>query len=257
MQFFNRLGVNAARLFVAPISDLRTFIGSKGWGINLNNEKVINHSMFLKSINELKQARIIFWANKVFDKLSATTNKITGSIQSSISTLNRFKINTLVVLNIGCSKANMYFEFKSMDNKTSEYWPERWELYKISYALALWARDKGIDMIEFFNEPDLNLGVCLDDKKFKDYYLIRSLSIHDAYLSINQSVKIAASAFARKTYGGDPKRYLGDVCVKNNNIKFGYNNTDLNWNNMELYSYHSYGKTGFYLNFIKFKKSLK
>ena len=77
-------------------------------------------------------------------------------------------------------------------------------------------------MIEFYNEPDLDLDACLDVNKFKDYYFIRSLSIQDAYqdLASNSShVNILASAFGRKTYGGDSARYLGDICVKNNNFK--------------------------------------
>lgn len=139
-----------------------------------------------------------------------------------------------------------------MNSLTSEYWSERWELYKMSYALAVWARLKQAQLIEFYNEPDLKLDECLDAQKFKDYYLIRSLSIHDAYEDLNRNnsnktrvnVKLAASAFARKTYGRNTKRYLGDVCVQNNNLKFTTNKSDLNWSNMEVYSYHSYGKSG-------------
>ncbi len=113
--------------------------------------------------------------------------------------------------------------------------------------MAVWAQSKGIRMIEFYNEPDLDLSQCLDVDKFKDYYFIRSLSIQDSYQDTapnNSAVNILASAFGRKTYGGDVSRYLGDICVLNNNFKFDLNKNVSNWSNMHMYSFHSYGKTG-------------
>lgn len=64
-------------------------------------------------------------------------------------------------------------------------------------------------MIEFYNEPDLDLSECLSAEKFKDYYFIRSLSIQDAYHDLNGSVNVLASGFSRITYGGNLNRYLG------------------------------------------------
>lgn len=110
--------------------------------------------------------------------------------------------------------------------------------------MAVWAQSKGIRMIEFYNEPDLNLGVCLDADKFKDYFFLRSLSIQDAYNDLHSTVYVLASAFSRKTYGGDSSRYLGEVCVQNNNFKFDENKNVSNWSNMHMYSYHTYGKSG-------------
>jgi hypothetical protein len=57
---------------------------------------------------------------------------------------------------------------------------------------------------------------------YKDYYFIRSLSIQDAYGDMNIAfptnqvqIQIAASGFARMTYGGNATRYLGDISVQN------------------------------------------
>lgn len=104
-------------------------------------------------------------------------------------------------------------------------------------------------MIEFYNESVVELGYCLDVDKFKDYYFIRSLSIQHAYndcntnSSIAKNIKVLSSAFSRKAYGGDYTRYLGDVSVLNNNYRFDYDVNNTNWSNMQMYSYHTYGKT--------------
>ena len=164
-----------------------------------------------------------------------------------MSKLISLNMSSLVVLDIRCSN----FLFSSFNNSTVQYWQERLELYKYSYALAIWSRQKNVSMIEFYNEPDLDLGVCLDSVTYKEFYLIRSLSIQNAYNDLNAvlknhiDVKIAASAFARITYGGDATRYLGDTSVQNNNFIFGDNVKTSNWSNMHFYSYHTYGKTGY------------
>jgi len=261
-----RLGVDSARLFISPLVDIRKYVGSKNWGLNLNGAKVINRNEFFSALNELRQPAALNasfpWPNPIkwndlFSKLNTINRPITGSSENTINMLNQKNISTLAVMHIGCSKSNMQFIFTTMDNRSSEYWSERYELYKISYALAVWAYNKGIDMIEFYNEPDLALGECLNAEKFKDYYQIRSLSIQDAYGDLNKwnrksvNVRIAASAFARKTFGNDTKRYLGDVCVNLSSFKFGSNEINYNWSNMQLYSYHSYGKTGKYICIIK------
>jgi hypothetical protein len=125
-----------------------------------------------------------------------------------------------------------------------------------SYALAIWTRRKKIHLIEFYNEPDLDLGVCLDSNRFKDFYQIRSLSIQQAYQDLNSeemnqnnwvNPKILASAFARRTFGGDTTRFLGEIVVQNNYVMFATNQStkqQSSWANMDYYSYHSYGKIG-------------
>ena len=76
----------------------------------------------------------------------------------------------------------------------------------------------------------ISKGNCLSASQYQDYYLIRSLSIQDAYNDCNQadplnkvSLQIVASAFARRTFGGDSTQYLGDVSVNNNNLYFTTN----------------------------------
>ena len=257
LKFFERLGVNAARRFVSSASNLRTFIGTTKWGQNLNGVLVQTQSDFTKAVADLRTPNgrnpSYNWLNPVkwssiFNYMSQVSQKIYGSDENTLNSLNSLKINTLLVEEIACSGTK--FEFTTLDRTTSAYWSERWELYKQSYAMAVWAYNKGVKMIEFYNEPDLDLGTCLTADKYKEYYFVRSLSIQNAYADLNSlntnklDVKIVASAFARKTYGGDSTQYLGDVSVKNRNFVFGSMINDTNWTNMHIYSFHSYGKTG-------------
>ena len=96
------------------------------------------------------------------------------------------------------------------------------------------------------------MGACLTADAYKDYYFIRSLSIQNAYTDLNSAnpsnqikIQIAASAFARMTYGGNATRYLGDISVQNRRYMFDTNTNSSTWSNMNFYSYHTYGKIGY------------
>ena len=253
-----RLGVNSARLFITPVSDLRKFIKKLEWGFNLEGEKVNNSVKFHESIMKLRSENgrnqsypwrnPVKW-NSINQNIMKITRKIYGSDENSVKILNKIGVSLLAVLEVKCKQ----FDLSTMDNFKEEYWMERWELYKYSYALAIWARRKRIELIEFYNEPDLDLNSCLDSNEFLDIYQIRSLSIQQAYLDINQNEdknnekiepKILASAFARKTYNGDLTKYLGELVINYNNYIFSNQQIQPLWSNMNAYSYHSYGKSG-------------
>ena len=249
---------SSSRRILLVASNLRTFIGTTKWGQNLNGVLVQTQSDFTKAVADLRTPNgrnpNYYWLNPVkwssiFNYMSQVSQKIYGSDENTLNRLNSLKINTLIVEEIACSGTK--FEFTTLDRTTSAYWSERWELYKQSYAMGFWAYNKGVKMIEFYNEPDLDLGTCLTADKYKEYYYVRSLSIQNVYADLNSlnknnklDVKIVASAFARKTYGGDLTQYLGDVSVKNRNFVFGSMTNNTNWTNMHIYSFHSYGKTG-------------
>ena len=259
MKFLERLGVNSARRFIKAMPDLRNFIGAADWGKDLNGILVKDKKTFDNAIQTLrtKNGRSLSYAwNKpvkwsLILKYMSSDMGIHGSDDFVLTKLTDMGISLLAVEGIGCS--GTYFEFESMDSASSVYWSERYELYKQSYAMAVYSHNKGIQMIEFFNEPDLALGTpCLDVNKFLDFYKIRSLSIQNAYEDLNNemlpqkriNIKVVASAFARRTYGGDVTRYLGEAVVKNKNYMFGNMNKMANWTNMHLYSYHAYDKSG-------------
>lgn len=247
-------------MFVTSTTNLRTFIGNSQWGRDLNGVNVTNKGEFQAAIGDLRSPNgrntTYNWRNPVkwslvFKNINTTSRAIYGSDENTINTLINMKINTLVVEHMGCGSSSTILSFDSMDPTAPSYWAERWELYKHSYAMAVWARNKGIKMIEFYNEPDLSLGACLDFERYIDYYTIRSLSIQNAYEDINNSdpansvqVSVLASAFARITYGGNTTRYLGDVSVQLRNNLFGQTGKNISWTNMHMYSYHTYGKTG-------------
>ena len=257
LKFFNRLGVNAARRFVNSMSDLRKFIGTTNWGQNLNGLIVSNQNGFNTAIGSLRSINgrnLNFgWKNPVkWSSIFAYMNSssgIYGADEDSLNKLSSINVSSLLVESMGCSGTNLIF--LSVDPSSTVYWSERWELYKLSYAMAVWTWTKNVKAIEFYNEPDLDLGTsCLSNASvFIDFYKIRSLSIQNAYEDMNNmnptkklNVEILASAFAKKTYGGDITNYLGEIVVKNQNFIFGNNTKNLNWSNMHVYSYHTYGK---------------
>ena len=176
---------------------MRKFIGTTNWGKNLNGASVNTQVDFTKSINDLRtlNGRNVNypWSNPVkWNAIFAYMNSSSGyygSDDDALRQLTSINISVLVVQSIGCSGTNLALQ--SMDATLPVYWAERWELYKHSYALAIWAYNKGVKKFEFYNEPDLDLdGVCLDASKFKDLYSIRSLSIQNAYADLN-SVNLA------------------------------------------------------------------
>jgi len=196
------------------------------------------------------------WANpfkwtQMYKDINTVSSSIYGSDESAINSLISIKIKTLIVQNIGCF-AGSKISFQSTNQEEPTYWGERWEYYRFSYAMAVWAWGKGVDMIEILNEPDTALGVCLDSEMYEEYYYLRGISIQNAYSDLNEAnpsnkldIKIVASGFARVTYGGDLTKYLGDVSVKNKNFMFDKDEINKNWTNMHIYSFHVYDKTGY------------
>ena len=200
-----------------------------------NSQNIINQPSFNWAVQTLRSQRDnTSWWNLInslkiddyFNRNQSNSPSI-GTNKNTIESLYSLGISTLFVQQIGCSKGpGTQLEFTTMNESSNFYWAERWELYKFSYALALWARLKNVNMIEFYNEPDLSLDDCLNADLYKEYYLVRARSIQDAYSDVNSvqnesgqmKVNLMASAFARVTYGGNSSKYLGDVTVKNNNV---------------------------------------
>lgn len=103
------------------------------------------------------------WTNPIkWSKLTAAMQSLSppiyGTTDNTVKNLNYLKLQKLFVINVGCGGASTNFVFSTLDRTTPAYWAERWELYKFSYAAAIYARNYGVTMIEFFNEPDLLLG---------------------------------------------------------------------------------------------------
>jgi hypothetical protein len=180
--FFNQ-GVNAERLFVTSASDLRNFIGTDSWGKDLNGTNVTNQREFLSSVEELRtpDGRNVNynWTNPVkWKNISIDLNKVTegiyGSDENTINKLILLNISTLVVEHISCISSTS-FSFLSMNTTDPSYWAERWELYKFSYAMAVWAWGKGVTMMEFYNEPgNLFVTFCFEKKP----KLLKRIQIH-------------------------------------------------------------------------------
>lgn len=109
VKFFERLGVNGARIFVTFATDLRNFIG-KNWGKDLNSSNVVDQSSFNQAVSTLRTAngrsQTYPWSNPIkWSKLAAAMQSLSppiyGSTDNTVKNLNYLKLNKLFVLNIG------------------------------------------------------------------------------------------------------------------------------------------------------------
>lgn len=259
-----RLGTNSARVFVEPVATIQGFLSNNKnkWGEDLNGNNVTSSATFQAAVATLRSANgrnwSYPWANPfpyqaLVTSIGSVSQAIYGSTESIIDSLRSIGIeNILVAQHIGSSASAVSFSFSTLDPTTTTYWTEAWEVYQFSYAEAYWAWEKDISLIEYYNEPDVQLGATMNAQQYLQYYLIRALSIQNLYADMNAAnpsnqvpVNVVASAFAKATYGGDPTQYLGDITVNNNNFMFpSSNGTVPGWQNFQTYSYHTYGASG-------------
>jgi hypothetical protein len=261
IKFVKRLGVNAARFFVNPIFNIKSFVGSI-WGNDLNNNTISNLTEFYAAIAQLRTPNgrnpSYPWPNPLkwtalYTTLTTVTTPVYGSYDNTVNQLNSLKTMNSILMVQNIAYTNL--PLTTQNSALPIYWGERFELYKISYALAWYAASKGVNMIEFYNEPDLELGgspAGLNAAQYVDYMQVRSISMRAAYADWNAAnpgnvtnLQVLGPVSARLTYGGDPTQYLGSVAVENNNYMFGYPQLNTNWTNFDIYSYHTYGKPGY------------
>ena len=113
LKFLERLGVNAARLFVSGPSGVRASIKSSLWGQDLNGKNVTNQSTYLSAINTLRtpngRNQTYKWMNPIswssFKSAMLTPAGVSGSTDNTIQGLNLLNISKLFVLNIGCTSS--------------------------------------------------------------------------------------------------------------------------------------------------------
>ena len=221
LKFMDRLGANAVRIFVEPVPTLNNFLSKNNnlKGHDLNSNIIKNNESFQEAMTLLRSSNgrnfTYPWSNPFpWKYLYAEIEKITpysGNILNTITMLKSIGIkNILLTQHIGSSSSPVHFTFSTLDPKNGTYWAEAWDLYQFSYAEALWAWSHNISLIEFYNEPDLQLGLTMDYRQYMQYYFIRCLSIQHLYQDMNVAnpnsqvnVNLVASAFARATYGGD------------------------------------------------------
>jgi hypothetical protein len=232
----SRLGVNSVRLFLVQPRFARP--AESTFGRDLNNSLVSNRTEFNTAIDDLRRtygksiSTVYQFANPInwtqaFAEFTKV-NSFLGSAQNTIKSLAAMGLSTLLVQQTSCVKGpGTQFNFSTFDNSTSAYWAERWELYKFSYILAVWARSNLVEAVEFYNEPDLDLSSCLNLSIYRDIYLLRGMSIQHAYEDMNGQINgsrvranVVAAGFAMVTYGGNSTKYLGEYTVQNRNVGF-------------------------------------
>jgi hypothetical protein len=108
-----RLGVNAARLFVSGPSGVKASVSSSLWGQDLNGNKVTNQSSYLAAVTRLRSPdgrnQTYKWKNPIgwsnFTSAMLTYTDVSGSTDNTVQGLNLLNITKLFVLNIGCTSS--------------------------------------------------------------------------------------------------------------------------------------------------------
>jgi hypothetical protein len=116
-------------------------------------------------------------------------------------------------------------------------------------------------------QPDLTAGIsakgaaCMSPSRWLEQYTLRSQAIQDANADFNADCSagrltaspmgngcaltpiVTASAFASRTFGGDPVQFFGQPTMDAERLRFpphrNVSVTDGSWWNLQAYSYHS------------------
>ncbi len=165
------------------------------WFLDLSGNPVISNSTFQAAILTLRTPNgrnssyplnSPFPWSTLLNKFSSVTQAIYGSNENTINSLRSIGVkNILIAQHIGSSSSSVSFTFSTLDPANTTYWTEAWELYRFSYAEAYWAWSRGISLIKFYNEPDLQLGSTMNYLQYLQYYFIRCLSIQNLYSDMN------------------------------------------------------------------------
>ena len=200
---------------------------------------------------------------------SSAGAELVGNPAATVKALNNIGVSTLMVYWLSCTSSAFVFTSSSMGDAV--YWSERWELYKHQYMLAGWSWQRGITRAEYWNEPDLN-APCINGITWMEHVTLRSLAIQTAYADFNADVtagrrqyppgitapimpQVMGSAFSSATFGTS-----ANAATIQPNGPFAYQTfagqntlfppqanpvqTSNTWQNSQLLSWHSYGKTG-------------
>ena len=270
--FLNRLNPNAVRWFVDVSALINGIIASGYWGQNIDFQLVTSSSLFWSSVDQLRSpagrnrtsTAPINWPylfNFTRSSIAGTDEYVLKQLKStrisSSSILLELNMNFQASDNLTTTRSERTppFMLRSFNTSDPIYWQERWVIYKVSYAIGVWARYMNVSMIEYDNEPEATL---LSTAEYLDYYQLRTLSIQHAYADVNadlgSTINVNVVGPAGANYNA--KAY-GPVCLQNNNIAWGTTTTNASWTNIDSYSYHTYSKTGQYMsNIIKNVKAL-
>ena len=213
--FVRRLGVNAVRMFARVQDKLDGLIKTeRSWGRALDGTLVRDTATFASAVDTLRSSwqsgasaannwtYPVNWSY-IFDECARTNVHTPGTDEYAIHELRHALGIEHIVLVIklafrGCHTVNgrggapRYerhgpYHLRSFDRSASEYWSERWAIYKLSYALAIWSRHMLVENVEINNEPD-RLGAMPTHAEYVEYVKVRSLATQHAYDDVNKHV---------------------------------------------------------------------
>lgn len=251
-------------------STLASFVGST-FGSDLSNAAVTSNATWWSAVSVLRTPaghnvsnpssfpNPPAWA-KIESNLALSLVPVSGNPNATIATLNALGVSLVAVTQLTCNT----FSFSSLDQTTAVYWAERWELYKHQYALSVYFWKRGVPKFELWNEPDASLNYCINATTLVEHITVRSLAVQHAFADLNADAasgalpcgfaacpatpSVLVSAFASAGFYTSAGAF-GQAAVQAEHLLFPpfANVTSPAYSNMQAYSWHSYGKTGFNL----------
>lgn len=152
-----------ARIFglAGSPGNLQNWVGAN-FGRDLNGVAVTNLNSFQSAVNTLRSplgrnpssassfSNPPKWA--AFDAYQTSTSAGQpdgNSLLSEVQALQAAGIEPLLVFWLSCTT----FQFSTLDQTTTTYWGEHWELYKHQFMGARWAYLRGVRKLEFWCAP--------------------------------------------------------------------------------------------------------
>ena len=259
--FLNRLNPNAVRWFVDVSALINGIIASGYWGQNIDFQLVTSSSLFWSSVDQLRSpagrnrtsTAPINWPylfNFTRSSIAGTDEYVLKQLKStrisSSSILLELNMNFQASDNLTTTRSERTppFMLRSFNTSDPIYWQERWVIYKVSYAIGVWARYMNVSMVEYDNEPDL-IATPPSSAEYQDYYQLRTLSLQHAYADVNadlgSTINVNVIGPTGASYNADP---YGAMCLQNNNIAWGTSTSNSKWTNIDTYAYHTYSASG-------------
>lgn len=196
---FGNKDVKTIQEYISAIDEMRT--------------RVRGQAKTIKIADFLAKHKAIKWP-ELMKRLSEPSTGITlaqnGVPEDFMKTLAEEKYDAMAVWDLDCSE----IEFRAVDKFHPEYYPERWETYRLMYIGGAWMAEQGITEIELYNEPDKDS--CLNSVRWLDDVRIKSQALQDAYadFSVRHQTVLKPVLIAPTTATSKPNMFECVLCCQ-------------------------------------------
>lgn len=267
LHWLDYLGVTSVRYFITSVQNWKGFISGKSdsWGRSFGGgTQVTSQGTWQEAVDELRQAssspnapNILDWVMKTNPEVKWDFFKRTleqqppeklGPIQycagnptDNLKSLRNKGYHVLALWHITCKNLPL----STTNRGSTEYWTERWELYRWFYLGGRFLASNGVNDIELYNEP--NDDDCLSAEVWLDEVRVRGLALQDAYADhkqwSGQSVAInliVPPMSAPRLDSGNGGLAFGKLAIDDVHTKFPGLEKSATWWNAREFAYHQY-----------------